>query len=72
MEETAEKFKNEYDLDLFMEAFTKTGMNAQELFTEGAKLLFKDYNKYQVVKKKSGDTLKKNIIKKRMEDAAFY
>ena len=40
--EAAEKFENDYelDLDLFMEILAKTGMNAQELFTETEKLLF--------------------------------
>lgn len=60
MKETAENFKNEYELDLFMETSAKTGMNAQELFTEAAKLLYKDYSKYKSVKKKSGDILKKD------------
>ncbi len=41
-----------------METSAKTGMNAQELFTEAAKLLFKDYNLYKVKKKKSGEILK--------------
>ena len=55
----AENFKNEYELDLFMETSAKTGMNAQELFAEAAKLLFNDYCKYKVVKsKKEGETIK--------------
>ena len=50
-----------------METSAKTGMNAQELYTEAAKLLFKDYsnlkivkdyNLYKVKKKKSGEILK--------------
>ena len=56
--EKAENFKNEYELDLFMETSAKTGMNAQELFTEAAKLLFTDYSKYKIVKnKKEGQEL---------------
>ena len=39
-----EKFKEEYELDLFMETSAKTGYNAQELFIEAAKILYKDYN----------------------------
>ena len=40
--EAAVNFENNYelDLDLFMETSAKTGLNAQELFTEAEKLLF--------------------------------
>ena len=41
------RFKNDYDLDLFMETSAKNGMNAKELFAEAAKVLFKDYNQYK-------------------------
>ena len=58
MKETAENFKNEYDLDYFSETSAKTGMNAQELFIEAAKLLYKDYTKYRADRKKIvGQTL---------------
>ena len=64
MKETAENFKNDYDLDLFLETSAKTGMNAQELFIEAAKLLYKDYTKYRLDRKKvSGQTLKNENIK---------
>lgn len=44
-----------------METSAKTGMNAQEIFAEAAKLLFKDYSKYKIVKgKKEGEKLKAN------------
>ena len=57
--EQAENFKNEYDLDLFMETSAKTGFNAKELFAEAAKILFNDYCKYKVIKSnKSGEILK--------------
>ena len=46
-----EKFKEEYELDLFMETSAKTGYNAQELFIEAAKILYKDYNEYKKSKK---------------------
>ena len=52
----AENFKNEYELDYFMETSAKTGINTKELFVEVAKLLFKDYCKYKV-KKKEGEKL---------------
>ena len=65
MKETAENLKNEYDLDYFMETSAKTGMNAQELFVEAAKLLFKDYKKYKGVKKKAGEVLKNDNKQKK-------
>ena len=52
----AENFKNDYELDLFMETSAKTGFNARELFVEAAKLLFKDYNQYK--NSKRGNILK--------------
>ena len=46
-----------------METSAKTGFNAKELFAEAAKVLFKDYCKYKIVKSaKSGEIL-------RIEDA---
>jgi hypothetical protein len=42
-----------------METSAKTGFNAEELFIEGAKLLFKDYNQYKKSKKK--DTEKEKL-----------
>ena len=57
--ERAESFKNEYELDFFMETSAKTGMNATELFAEAAKLLFRDYCKYKKIKtKKEGEALR--------------
>ena len=39
-------------------------MNAQELFIEAAKLLYKDYTKYRLDRKKvSGQTLKNENVK---------
>ena len=43
----AEKFKDEYELDLFMETSAKIRLNAQEIFVEAANLLYKDYTKYK-------------------------
>ena len=48
--ETAENFKKDYDLNLFMETSAKTGLNAQEIFAQAALLLFKDYCKYKLIK----------------------
>ena len=41
--EEAEKIKQEYDFDLFMEASAKSGFNTKEIFIEAAKLLYKEY-----------------------------
>ena len=54
--EEAEQFKNDYELDLFMETSAKEGINAKELFTEAAQILFKDYNQYK--NSKRGNILK--------------
>ncbi len=34
-------------MDYFIETSAKTGMNAQEIFIEAARLLYKDYSKYK-------------------------
>ena len=51
-----------------METSAKTGMNAQELFAEAAKLLYTGYSKYKIVKtKREGEVLKpetKEVTKK--------
>ncbi len=45
--EKGEKFKELNNLDLFMEASAKSGINAQNIFVQAAKLLYQDYLKYQ-------------------------
>ena len=42
-----EQYAEENNLNLFMEASAKTGMNAQAIFIEAAKVLYNDYLKYQ-------------------------
>ena len=67
--EKAENFKNEYDLDLFMETSAKTGLNTEKLFAEAAKLLYKDYCKYKDKKNKNeGEKLKPVNIKEPVEE----
>ena len=57
--EEAEKYKNDYELDLFLEASAKNGINSTELFTEAAKLLFSDYSEYKITRnKQKGEILK--------------
>ena len=41
--ERALQFKKDYELDLFMEASAKTGFNAQKIFIEAAKILYKEH-----------------------------
>ena len=43
--------RDDYDLDLFLETSAKTGMNAQEIFIQAAKILYKDYEIYKKERK---------------------
>ena len=48
-----------------METSAKTGLNAQELFAEAAKILFEDYCKYKIIKtKKEGEVLRPEELNK--------
>ena len=49
--DNAEKYKNDYDLDYFIETSAKTGMNAKEIFVQAAKILYNDYVLYNNEKK---------------------
>ena len=49
--EMAEKIKEDYELDYFMETSAKTGLNIQELFVKAAKVLFEDYSDYKKEKR---------------------
>lgn len=44
-----EKLKNEYKFLLFMETSAKTGLNAQLLFIEATKMLYKEYITEEVI-----------------------
>ena len=50
--------QKDFDFDFFMETSAKTGLNAQELFVEAGKLLYKEYAKYKKKQKKTVDKLK--------------
>ena len=65
LKEKAEQFKNEYDLDLFMEASPKTGKNCTKIFVEAAKLLYNDYEKSKK-DKKDKDKDCKNLNKQKI------
>jgi len=43
----AEKLKNDYEFDLFMETSAKTGFNAKKIFIEAAKIILKEFEVYQ-------------------------
>ena len=45
--EEAEKLKDDYKFDLFMEASAKTGFNAKEIFVKAAKIILKEFNEYK-------------------------
>jgi Ras-related protein Rab-6A len=64
--EEAEKYKEEQNLDLFMETSAKTGYNAKNVLIEAAKLLYNDYLKFEKDEDKNEDykTKNKKLIKK--------
>jgi small GTP-binding protein len=45
--ETAEKFKKDHELNFFIETSAKTGFNAQNVFVEAAKELYKSHLEYK-------------------------
>ena len=45
--EEAKQYKNENDIHYFCETSAKNGLNAQEVFIEAAKLLYKEHLKYK-------------------------
>ena len=52
--EEAKQFKDEYGIHFFSEASAKSGLNAQEVYVEAAKLLYSEYFKLkQKVKEKT-------------------
>jgi small GTP-binding protein len=66
--EEGEKYKNDQHLDLFLETSAKTGHNARNVLVEAAKLLYKDYLKFEENNKDNDNNIKKNknqlLIKK--------
>ena len=69
--EDGEKMKTDYNLDLFIEASAKSGLNTEYIFVEAAKLLYNDYIKYKIgnplIGKKGGKTLKKDEHRKKQQ-----
>ena len=52
--EEGEKYKEDQHLDLFMETSAKTGHNARNVLVEAAKILYKDYLKFDENNKENG------------------
>ena len=65
--EDGEKYKEDQHLDLFMETSAKTGHNARNVLVEAAKILYKDYLKFDENSKNENDPNngkdKKKLIK---------
>ena len=70
--EEGEKFKEEKNLDKFIETSAKTGENAQEVLLEAAKLLYKDYLKAKNILRKAGDNDKNNENKLERKKHLLY
>ena len=66
-----ENFKNQNKLELFMESSAKTGFNAQNIFIEAAKVLYKEHLKYKDRATRPGslaDVMPISSIPKRIND----
>ena len=58
--EQALQVQKDFDFDFFMEASAKTGINAEQIFIEAAKLLYKEYESLKTKRqKKHGEILLK-------------
>ena len=66
--EKAQKLKDEYDLDYFIETSAKTGKNAQEIFIQAAKVLYKDYNEYKKKKNIENNIAEINLNENKEEN----
>ena len=64
--EEGEKYKEDQHLDLFMETSAKTGHNARNVLVEAAKILYKDYLKFDENTQKEKEDESKNKHKKKL------
>ena len=63
--EQGQKYKEDNNLDFFMEASAKNGFNAQKVFVEAAKILYIDYLRYKdKVDKSRSSSVHSSIIKR--------
>ena len=66
--EQGNQCKNDFKFDLFMETSAKSGFNSKELFMNGSKILYKEYEKLNNLeknKKKNEEKILNNIQKKK-------
>ena len=59
--EEGETLANDNNFYLFMESSAKTGMNAQKIFVEAAKILYEDYIKYKEKFDTNNSDIKQNL-----------
>ena len=64
--EEGEKYKEDQHLDLFMETSAKTGHNARNVLVEAAKILYKDYLKFDENTQKEKEEENKNKDKRKL------
>ena len=64
--EEGQKYKEDQHLDLFMETSAKTGHNARNVLVEAAKILYKDYLKFDENTQKEKEDESKNKDKKKL------
>ena len=62
--EQGEKFCKDSKLNLFLESSAKTGVNAQEIFIQAAKILYADYLSYQKKIENAGEPQEMNQLEK--------
>ena len=55
-------------MDFFIETSAKTGMNAQEIFIQAAKVLYQDYSLYRNEKKNKEEKEKDIINNEKLKD----
>ena len=65
--EQGERCKGEYEFDYFIETSALTGMNAQDIFVEAARVLYENYKLYKNEKKNKDNAInaKLNDIKEK-------
>jgi GTPase SAR1 family protein len=66
--ESAQKIKNDYNIDMFMETSAKSGFNAKELFVEAAKILFTNSKMYHNEEKFDNQSVKSGARSINLED----
>ena len=67
--EEAEKFKEENQILYFQETSAKTGLNAKEVFSEAARILFKEHKNYKLRSRTESiaEEIEKDIIPQKLD-----